>query len=618
MDVKRSFEVIRPPDEMAMQAALARQDVLTKPPGSLGRLEELSVQLAGITRSCPPPRPARKAVIVFAGDHGVVAQGVSAYPQEVTPQMVLNFLHGGAAINVLARQAGASVVVVDAGVAAPLGADERLVQGKIASGTADMTTGPAMTPAQAEAALALGRRVAEGLIDEGLDLLACGEMGIGNTTPATAIIAAVTGRPPIEVVGPGTGLPAAALAHKAAVVERALALNRPDPSDGLDLLAKVGGFEIGAIAGAMLAAAARGIPVVVDGFIATAAAIIAETLAPGARAVHDRRPPFGRAGARRRPGLPRLDPAARPRHAAGRRHGRGPGHAPGRSRSLPARRDGDLRRGRRERAGGLMADFLRALSLLTVLPVRARWEEGTRPGRAMAAYPLTGALIGAALALSAQLLSRALPAGPDALLPAVLVLAIWVLLTGGLHLDGWADCCDALFVPASRERRLEILHDPRLGSFGGIGLALLLLLKLAAIRALLAPSGQGGRIPGLGFPLAAGPLPGWMVLLVAPVVARWTLVLAARAYPPARPQGMAVTFRQGLGRRELAFATLTAAIACIPLGPAGLVLWAVSAAVMYGLARLAMSRLGGLTGDVYGATVELAESAVLLAACFLI
>jgi len=265
-----------------------------------------------------------------------------------------------------------------------------------------------------------------------------------------------------------------------------------------------------------------------------------------------------------------------------------------------------------------MDDFLRALSLLTVLPVHARWEDGTRPGRAMAAYPLTGGLIGGSLALLALLLSRALSGGPDALLPAALVLAVWVVLTGALHLDGWADCCDALFVPVTRERRLEILRDPRLGSFGGVGLAVLLLVKLAAIQSLLSQVSQGGGTLRLGFPLLAGPLPGLLVLVAAPVVARWALVVAARAYPPARPQGMAVTFRHGLGRRELVLATLTAGVACVPLGFAGIVLWAVSAASMYGLTGLAMSRLGGLTGDVYGATVELAETAVLVAACFLI
>jgi nicotinate-nucleotide--dimethylbenzimidazole phosphoribosyltransferase len=227
--------------------------------------------------------PARKAVIVFAGDHGVVAQGVSAYPQAVTEQMVYNFLRGGAAINVLARQAGARMRVVDAGVAAVLAPTDGLVLGKVAPGTADMACGPAMSPEQALAALELGMRVAEAEVAAGLDVLACGEMGIGNTTPATAIVAALTGLAPDAVAGPGTGLLPEAVRHKARVVAEALAVNRPDPSDGLDLLRKVGGFEIGAIAGAMLAAAAARVPVVVDGFIATAGAMIACTLAPAAR-----------------------------------------------------------------------------------------------------------------------------------------------------------------------------------------------------------------------------------------------------------------------------------------------------------------------------------------------
>jgi nicotinate-nucleotide--dimethylbenzimidazole phosphoribosyltransferase len=281
-DIDKLIGKIEPLDERAMHAAQARQDALTKPRGSLGRLETLSVQLAGIARRCPPPVPARKAVLVFAGDHGVVAQGVSAYPQEVTPQMVTNFLRGGAAINVLARGISAKVVIVDAGVAASMASTNGLVHGKIAAGTADMSLGPAMTPEQARAAIALGARVAEREILAGLDLLACGDMGIGNTTAATAIVATFTGRSPIELTGPGTGLPPAAVAHKAEVVERALALNRPLPSDGLDVLAKVGGFEIGAICGAMLAAAAARVPIVLDGFIATAGALIAAALAPGA------------------------------------------------------------------------------------------------------------------------------------------------------------------------------------------------------------------------------------------------------------------------------------------------------------------------------------------------
>lgn len=270
-------------DEAAMAAARARQDQLTKPQGSLGRLEDLSVQLAGITGQCPPPIPERRAVLVFAGDHGVVAQGVSAFPQEVTPQMVLNFLRGGAAINVLARQANARVTVVDAGVAAEIPPTDGLVSGKIAAGTQDFTLGPAMTRDQALAALELGVRVARAEIERGLDLLACGDMGIGNTTPSAAITAVITGRSVRDVTGPGTGINRAALERKVAVIEKAIDVNRPDPADAIDVLSKVGGFEIGAIAGAMLAAGAERVPVVVDGFIATAGALIACTLAPNLR-----------------------------------------------------------------------------------------------------------------------------------------------------------------------------------------------------------------------------------------------------------------------------------------------------------------------------------------------
>jgi nicotinate-nucleotide--dimethylbenzimidazole phosphoribosyltransferase len=198
--------------------------------------------------------------------------------------MVLNFLRGGAAVNVLARHAGARIRVIDAGVALPLPAAPGLVAGRIANGTADMSEGPAMTREQAVAAIELGARVAREEIAAGLDLLACGEMGIGNTTPATAIISVLTGRLPGEVAGPGTGINAEGVSHKARIVEKAIAINQPDRTNGLDILAKVGGFEIGAIAGAMLAAAEARIPVVVDGFIATAAAMIAVAIEPAAAA----------------------------------------------------------------------------------------------------------------------------------------------------------------------------------------------------------------------------------------------------------------------------------------------------------------------------------------------
>lgn len=275
---------IQPLDPAALKAATERQNQLTKPQGSLGRLEEIGIQLAGISGRCPPPVPRRKAILVFAGDHGVVKQGVSAFPQEVTPQMVLNFLNGGAAVNVLAKHAGARLRVVDAGVAFPLPAAPGLVAGRIANGTADISEGPAMTRAQAIAAIELGASVVREEIAAGLDLLACGEMGIGNTTPATAIISVLTGRPPPEVAGPGTGLAADRVLHKARVVERSISVNRPDRHDALDVLAKVGGFEIGAIAGAMLAAAEARLPIVVDGFIVTAGAMLAATMEPNAAA----------------------------------------------------------------------------------------------------------------------------------------------------------------------------------------------------------------------------------------------------------------------------------------------------------------------------------------------
>ncbi len=273
---------IPPLDTEAMRQAAARQDMLTKPQGSLGRLERLSIQVAGITGN-PRPRIVHKVITTMAGDHGVVEEGVSAFPQEVTPQMVYNFLRGGAAINVLARHVGARVVVVDMGVAADLEPHPELVDRKVARGTNNIARGPAMTREQAEQAILNGAAVVEAELARGLDILGTGDMGIGNTTPSAAIAAAITGRAPGEIVGRGTGVDDAGLARKVAAVQRALAVNHPDPYDGLDVLAKVGGFEIGGLAGAMLAAAAHRRPVVVDGFISTAAALIAVTLAPQVR-----------------------------------------------------------------------------------------------------------------------------------------------------------------------------------------------------------------------------------------------------------------------------------------------------------------------------------------------
>jgi nicotinate-nucleotide--dimethylbenzimidazole phosphoribosyltransferase len=268
-------------DTAAAAQAQRRLDALTKPPGSLGRLEEIAVRLAAI--SGRPPRVAAPVIFTLAGDHGVVAEGVSAYPQSVTAQMVENFLRGGAAVNVLARQAGARVVVADFGVATPLGMPEGLVVRRIGAGTANMARGPAMTRAQAVAAIEAGAALAVEAIAGGADLLGTGEMGIGNTTAASAITAALTGAPADAVTGYGTGLDESGRARKVAVVRRALEVNAPDPADGLDVLAKVGGFEIAGLVGVILAGAAHRIPVALDGFIAGAAALVADALAPAAR-----------------------------------------------------------------------------------------------------------------------------------------------------------------------------------------------------------------------------------------------------------------------------------------------------------------------------------------------
>ncbi|AFC33043.1 CobT [Paenibacillus mucilaginosus 3016] len=272
---------IGPLDERAAAEAARRLDELTKPPGSLGRLEAVAQQVAGI-RGEALPELGRKAVVVMAADHGVCAEGVSAFPAEVTPQMVLNFLGGGAAVNVLSRQTGAEVVCVDIGVNAML-SHPLLRSHKVRWGTANMAEGPAMTREEAVEAIRTGIEIARGLADEGFGLLATGEMGIGNTTASSALLSVLTGEEPAAVTGRGTGIDDARLRHKQEVIRRAIAVNRPDPNDPLDVLAKVGGLEIAGLAGVILGAASRRIPVVIDGFISSAAALIAARLAPLSR-----------------------------------------------------------------------------------------------------------------------------------------------------------------------------------------------------------------------------------------------------------------------------------------------------------------------------------------------
>ncbi len=263
-------------DEAAAQAARDRQDQLTKPQGALGVLEEISVKVAGITGQVMP-KPGSKTVIVMAADHGVASAGVSAYPPEVTPQMVANFLHGGAAINVLARHAGAEVRVVDMGVATET-VHPALISRRIRPGTANMAEGPAMSREEAVRAVEAG--IEEGLaaIAAGAEFLATGDMGIGNTTAASAITACLTGLDPADLTGRGTGLDDAGLERKVGIIRQALTVNQPDPADAMDVLCKVGGLEIAGIAGAILAAAAERRPVVIDGFISASGALIAAGL----------------------------------------------------------------------------------------------------------------------------------------------------------------------------------------------------------------------------------------------------------------------------------------------------------------------------------------------------
>jgi nicotinate-nucleotide--dimethylbenzimidazole phosphoribosyltransferase len=278
-----TLAAIAPQDAAWRDRATARIEQLTMPRWALGRLCDLAVDLAGQTRSLKPAVE-RATIVTMAGDHGVCAEGVSLFPAAVTPQMVHNFVRGGAGVNVLARTAGARVVVADLGVAADLSdlvASGAIIGAKVAMGTANLAVGPAMSRQQAiqsvEAGIAIARQLATSS-----DVFGTGEMGIGNTTPASAIIAVLTGTAPDVVTGCGTGIGEEQRRHKAAVIAKALAANRPDPADGLDVLAKVGGFEIGGLAGLCLGAAALRRPVVVDGFISTAGALVAHALCPAA------------------------------------------------------------------------------------------------------------------------------------------------------------------------------------------------------------------------------------------------------------------------------------------------------------------------------------------------
>lgn len=281
--IANAIRGITPTDATWREKAHRRIATLTMPPGALGHLLDLAVDLAGITRSLQPPVQ-RRAVVVMAGDHGVAREGVSAFPREVTVQMIRNLARGGAAVNVLAEQAGTKVVIVDVGVAGDLGdlADSAaVISRRITAGTANIAAGPAMTRVQAIRAVEVGIEMADRLADA-TDLYATGEMGIGNTTPSSAVVAVLCDVAPGLVTGSGTGIDENARRHKARVVANAIARNQPNTADPLDVLAKVGGYELGGIAGLIIGAAARHKPVLVDGFISTAGALLAHALCPRA------------------------------------------------------------------------------------------------------------------------------------------------------------------------------------------------------------------------------------------------------------------------------------------------------------------------------------------------
>ncbi|NLZ53167.1 MAG: nicotinate-nucleotide--dimethylbenzimidazole phosphoribosyltransferase [Thermoanaerobacteraceae bacterium] len=265
-----------------MKKTQNRLDELTKPPGSLGVLEDIAKQIAGITGHVIPELP-KKAAILMAGDHGIVKEGVAPFPQEVTSQMVLNFVNGGAAMSVLTRHENAKLYVVDVGVATDLPDVPNIIKRKVAYGTKNMAEGPAMTKAETVRAIEVGIEITEEVINDGAGLIAIGEMGIGNTSPSTAIIATYSGLSVKEVVGRGTGVDDERLKIKIAAIEKALKVNKPDTSNPIDVLAKVGGLEIAGLTGVILACAANRVPVIIDGFISGAAAIIASEIAPLAK-----------------------------------------------------------------------------------------------------------------------------------------------------------------------------------------------------------------------------------------------------------------------------------------------------------------------------------------------
>ena len=278
--IEEIIQKITPVNFKLMERAQEKLDNLTKPQGSLGKLEDFARRIVGISGTLSPTIE-RKVIFVMAGDHGVAQEGVSAYPQEVTFQMVYNFIRGGAAVNVLAKHIGAEILVVDMGVAKEFPPEKGLIVKKIAYGTKNIAKGPAMSKEEAERAIIAGIEVFEDRLSrKGIDILGIGEMGIANTTPSSAIVACLTKSKVEEVTDRGTGIDENQLKNKISVIKQVIEANHPDPEDGLDVLSKIGGFEIGGLVGCILAAASHRVPIVIDGFISCASALIAIKLAP--------------------------------------------------------------------------------------------------------------------------------------------------------------------------------------------------------------------------------------------------------------------------------------------------------------------------------------------------